>query len=250
MQAFLTLVRRELAGHFLSMRGYVIMAGVQLLLGASLCITLEALNQKPFDMPLTEKMPNTGFFWLILLLVAPVITMRTFAHERASGTLETLLTTPVSDWAVVLAKFTGAWVFFLLTWLPALATPFILTRYASGMGDVDPGPLASLAIGITLLGGFLMAVGCFASSLTRSQIIAAMTSFAISTGMFLIGFIAVIRPPWMGDQSALFSHLSMLEHMGDFASGVVDTRHVVFYTSLTGLFLYFTHKVVSFRRWR
>lgn len=250
MQAYLTLVRRELAGHFLSLRGYVIMAGVQFLLGASLCITLEALNQKPFDMPITEKMPNTGFFWLILLLVAPVITMRTFAHERAIGTFETLLTTPISDWAVVLAKFTGALAFFLLTWLPALAYPFILTRYVSGMGAVDLGPLASLIIGITMLGSFMMAVGCFASALTKSQIIAAMTSFAICTGVFLLGFISVIRPPWIGSRSELFSHLSMLEHMGDFASGVVDTRHVVFYASLTALFLFFTQKTISLRRWR
>ena len=111
MATFLTLARRELGGYFLSLRGYVIIAGVQFLLGASLLIVLDALNDKPFDMPLTEKIPNSGFFWLILLLMAPVITMRTFAHEKSTGTFEALLTTPVSDRAVVLAKFCGPVVF-------------------------------------------------------------------------------------------------------------------------------------------
>ena len=112
MTALLTLARRELAGHFFSLRGYVIMAGVQLLLGASLLTVVYLLNGLAYDLPFTEKFPQTEFFWLVLLMVAPVITMRTFAHEKASGTFETLMTTPVSDIQVVLAKFIGSYVFF------------------------------------------------------------------------------------------------------------------------------------------
>ena len=88
MTALLTLARRELAGHFFSLRGYVIMAGVQLLLGASLLTVVYLLNGLAYDLPFTEKFPQTEFFWLVLLMVAPVITMRTFAHEKARGTLK------------------------------------------------------------------------------------------------------------------------------------------------------------------
>ncbi|MBL68844.1 MAG: hypothetical protein CMO74_10425 [Verrucomicrobiales bacterium] len=250
MAAFLTLTRRELSGYFFSLRGYVIIAGVQLLIGASLLIVLDALNEKPFDIPLTEKLPNSGFFWLVLLLMAPIITMRTYAHEKSTGTFETLLATPVSDRAVVLAKFVGAWLFYLLAWAPAATLPFLLSRYVDGLGPVDTGPLVSLALGVGVIGAFFMAVGCFASALTRSQIIAAMTSFAIGTGVFLIGLLAVYRPPQLGWKTDLFAHISMVEHMGDFASGIVDSRHLVFYISLTLMFLYLTEQVLASRRWK
>jgi len=250
MAAFFTLTRRELGGHFLSLRGYVIVACVQFLVGAMMLIALDALNEMPFDTPLTEKVFDSGFFWLILLLMAPVITMRTFAHERSTGTLETLLTTPVSDRAVVLAKFTGAWLFYLMAWAPAAALPFLLHRHLSDFAPMETGPLASLALGVALLGAFFMAVGCFASALTRSQIIAAMTSFSIGTSLFLLGLLAVYRPPQLGWKTDLFRHISMIEHMGDFASGVVDTRHVVFYVSLTLLFLFLTEQALASRRWK
>ena len=250
MGAFFTLTRRELGGYFLSLRGYVIIAGVQFLLGASLLIVLDALNDKPFDMPLTEKIPSSGFFWLILLLMAPVITMRTFAHEKSTGTFEALLTTPVSDRAVVLAKFVGAWVFYMLTWGPAAILPFLIGRHMADLGLLEAGPLASLTLGVALLGAFFMAVGCFASALTRSQIIAAMTSFSIGTGLFLLGLLAMYRPPQLGWKTDLFRHISMVEHMGDFASGIVDTRHIVFYLSLTLVFLFLTEQVLASRRWK
>ena len=110
--------------------------------------------------------------------------------------------------------------------------------------------MASLALGVALLGAFFVAVGCFASALTRSQIIAAMTSFSIGTGLFLLGLLAVYRPPQLGWKTDLFRHISMVEHMDDFASGVVDTRHVVFYVSLTLLFLFLTEQALASRRWK
>ena len=95
-----------------------------------------------------------------------------------------------------------------------------------------------------------MAVGCFASVLTRSQIIAAMTSFSIGTGLFLLGLLALYRPPQLGWKTDLFQHISMVEHMGDFASGIIDTRHIVFYLSLTLVFLFLTEQVLASRRWK
>jgi ABC-2 type transport system permease protein len=108
MQAYLALTRRELAGYFMSLTGYLIMAAAMFLMGFSFVVLLVKLRQDPTPMPLTELFYITPFFWLILLLSVPVITMRLFAQEKASGTFETLMTTPVSDLHVVLAKFSAA----------------------------------------------------------------------------------------------------------------------------------------------
>jgi ABC-2 type transport system permease protein len=131
MQAYWTLVRRELGGYFSSLTGYVIIASVLLLLGFSFSDMLVKLNAMPMHMPLTELFYSTLYFWLILLLTAPVITMRAFAFERFSGTYETLMTAPVSDWEVVLAKFSGTLLFYLITWLPLLGC-IAVVRYYTG----------------------------------------------------------------------------------------------------------------------
>lgn len=250
MQAYLTLVRRELGAYFVSLTGYVVVAGMLLLMGLSFSLLLKSLNAEPFDQPITEVFYNTGFFWLILLLASPVITMRSFAQEKYSGTYETLMTAPVSDLQVVLAKFTGALVFHLLAWLPLLAYPFILRKYASDPIVVAPGPLASTFLGIFLLGCLYMSLGCLASSLTRSQIIAAMNAFALGIALFLVSFLSLLEPLRSGWQYQVINHVSMLGHMRDFTRGVVDTRHIVFYASLTGLFLFLNLKVVESRRWK
>ena len=250
MAVLLTLIRRELAGHFLSMRGYVIMAGIQLILGGSLLMVVHKLNGLPYDLPFTEQFPQTQFFWLVLLLIAPVITMRTFAHEKATGTFETLLTTPVSDVQVVLAKFAGSFLFFLIAFLPALAYPFILEHYAHRPMEVDSRAVISLGIGIGLFGAFFMALGCFASSLTRSQIVAAMITFAAGTGLYITGYLSDLPPSDPQWWHYLLRHTSMLRHMEDFSTGILDTRHVLLYLSLTGVFLFLTYKSIESRRWK
>ena len=250
MQAYLTLVRRELTSYFLSPIGYTIIAGVQLLLGLSLVIVLKALNGQPFDVPVTEAFYNNGLCWLVLLLAAPVITMRSFAFEKFSGTYETLMTTPVSDLQVVLAKFTGALLFYLAAWLPLLAYPWLLRHYSVDLAQVERGAVGGTFLGIFLFGALYTALGCFASSLTRSQIIAAMNTFALGLGLFLVSFLSLIIPPGPGWESAALAHISMIEHMRDFSRGIVDTREVAYYVSLTAFFLFLTLKVVESRRWK
>jgi ABC-2 type transport system permease protein len=250
MRVYLTLVRRELGSFFVSLTGYVVIALVALLLGLSFTILLEALNKEATDIPITDLFYTTFYFWLILLLSAPVITMRAFALEKYSGTYETLMTAPVSDLAVVLAKFTSALLFYCLMWLPLLACIFVVRHYSNDPGALDPGPIASTYLGILLVGALFMALGCFASALTRSQIIAAMTTFAIGIALFLVSFLSLIVPPQPGWQTTLISQLAMLEHMQEFVRGVVDTRFVVFYLSLTFFFLFLTLKVVESRRWK
>ena len=151
------------------------------------------------------------------------------------------MTTPVSDRQVVLAKFAGAMIFYLLTWTPLLACLFVVRHFGNDPGALDPGTLASTFLGITLLGGLYMSLGCFASSLTRSQIIAAMTSFVLGLGLFLLSLRSLVPTPptdWAGQ---VFAYISMSDHLGDFARGIIDTRQVVFYLSLTAFFLLQSH---------
>ncbi|SVA67458.1 uncharacterized protein METZ01_LOCUS120312, partial [marine metagenome] len=174
----------------------------------------------------------------------------TFAHEKATGTFETLLTTPVSDAQVVLAKFAGSFLFFLIAFLPALSYPFILEHYAHRPMEVDSRAIISLGIGIGLFGAFFMALGCFASSLTRSQIVAAMITFAAGTGLYITGYLSDLPPSNPQWWHHLLRHTSMLRHMEDFSTGILDTRHVLLYLSLTGIFLFLTYKSVESRRWK
>ena len=250
MQAYLTLVRRELTSYFLSPIGYIIVAGVQLLLGMSLVIVLRALNGQAFDVPVTEAFYNNGLCWLVLLLAAPVMTMRSFALEKFSGTYETLMTTPVSDLQVVLAKFTGSLLFYLASWMPLLAYPALLRHYSVDLAQVEPGAAAGMFIGIILFGSLYTSLGCFASSLTRSQMIASMISFALGLALFLASYLSLIIPPGPGWESAALAHISMIEHMRDFSRGIVDTREVTYYVSLSVFFLFLTHKIVESRRWK
>jgi ABC-2 type transport system permease protein len=256
MQPFLTLVRRELGTYFVSPLGYVIIACIQLMLGCTLLILLvefssdKANTETILDVPLTEHFFNAGLFWLILLVTAPLITMRTFAHEKFSGTYETLMTAPVGDAQVVLAKFTGSMLFYLAAWAPVIGYPHLLRYYSYELPPVEPGVLASTFLGVFLFCALYTAIGCFASSLTRSQIIAAMTTFVIGLGMFLLSFLSLLIPAQPGWRSKFYSQISMIEHMRDFAHGVVDTRHLVFYASLIVFFLFLTVKVVESRRWK
>jgi gliding motility-associated transport system permease protein len=250
MQAYFTLVRRELGTFFVSMTGYAIIASVLLLLGFSFYDMLYKLNGSASDAPLTELFYSTFYFWLILLLTAPVITMRSFAFEKMSGTYETLMTAPVGDWQVVLAKFTGTLLFYILTWLPLLACVGAVRYFTREPTIFDPWTTGSTFLGIVLIGCLYMSLGCFASALTRSQIIAAMNSFVLGLGLFLLSLRGLMPAPPKDWAAQVFAYISLSAHMEDFARGFIDTRHVIFYLSLTAFFLFLTLKVVESRRWK
>jgi ABC-2 type transport system permease protein len=250
MGAYLTLTRRELSAYFIAMTGYVIIAAAAFLTGLSFAVLLDKLDGIATPMPITELFYATPFFWFIVLIAAPIITMRLFAQEKFSGTFETLMTAPVSDLQVVLSKFTAAWIFYLLMWLPLLVSVFILRRYISDPEAGNPGVLGGMFLGVALVGAAFISLGCLASALTRSQIIAAMISLAGGVSLFLISFLSdkmSLHATWW---VSVCNYLSMFDHMDDFARGVVDTRPLVFYFSLTFVFLFLTLRVVESRRWK
>lgn len=250
MQGYWTLVRREWNASFSSWTGYVVIAAVLFLLGISFAILLFDLNGQPTDLPITEVFYSTYFFWLILPVIAPVITMRSFAHEKNAGTFETLMTAPVRDVQVVLAKFTGAMLFFVVTWLPLLVCLWVVRSFSRDPSVLDAGTVASTYLGILLLGALYVALGCFASALTRSQIVAAMTSLALGLTLLLLSWVSLSFSSKTGWQAQLYAQLGLIEQMQDFARGVVDTRPVVYSLSLTAWFLFLTCKVVESRRWK
>lgn len=251
MRVFWTLFRRELGGFFHSMTGYVIISTVLALLGLSILDMLSKLNSEPTEAPLTESFYVTLYFWLILLLTTPVITMRTFASEKASGTFETLMTAPVSDLQVALAKFAGTMTFYAITWLPLIGYMLFLHRYMnSASTQWEPRALVTTYFGILLVGSVYISLGCFASALTKSQLIAAAISYAVGLTLFLLSLRTLVPIPPTGWQARIFSHISMTEHMQDFARGIIDTTPVVYYLSLTTFFVFMTYKVVESRRWK
>jgi ABC-2 type transport system permease protein len=250
MQAYLTLVRRELGHSFLSWTGYVVISAVVFLLGLCFVNLLTALNNSDTEQPLLEMFYSTYYFWLILLLATPLTTMRSFALEKSSGTFETLMTTPVSDKQVVFAKFTGGLLFYVLMWLPLALCIFIVRKFSNDPSILDAGSIGSMALGILLLGCLYVSLGIFASSLTRNQIIAAMISFVLGISLFLLSFLSYAFATETSSTSKLFSQLSLIEHMRDFARGIVDTRAVIFDLTLTALFLFLTHRSVESRRWK
>lgn len=250
MQAYVTLVRRELGSFFFSFSGYVVITVVTLMLGMSFSEMVAAMNGSPSDEPLTELFYRTMFFWLIVLVATPVITMRSFALERSTGTFETLMTAPVRDTHVVLAKFTGAMAFYLVMWAPLAACLALVRHYTREPAVLPFAATASAFLGIALVGCLYVSIGIFASAMTRNQIIAAMTAFAIGAVFFVASFFALTVPAGPGGWQAAFRYVSMIEHLQDFVRGTIDTRHLVFYASFTTWFLFLAVKAVESRRWR
>ena len=249
MQAYLTLTRRELGSFFYSWIGYIVIAGAMFGTGWSFVALLDKLQGEPTLMPLTEIFLD-GCFWLIVLFSAPIITMRLFSLEKFSGTFETLMTTPVSDSEVVLAKFTAALIFYMVMWLPLLGCVVLLNYFAHGSRLLDTGALGSAYLGIFLIGCLYMAAGCFASAMTRNQIVAAMISFAIGLGFFLAGFMSGPLEAQEGWTAQTLNCVSVVNQMKDFARGVVDTRPIVFCLTTSLFFLFLACRVLESRRWK
>ena len=250
MSVFRALVRRELSAFFQGPTGFIIIAAVMFLIGLGFVVVLSGLNGEATPMPVTQVFYGTYFFWVILLLIAPVITMRSFAMERASGTYESLMTAPIGDWQVVLSKFAGALIFYMILWVPLLICSVVVRFYVGESAVLGLGTMFTSALGILMVGCLYMSIGCFASALTRNQAVAAVSGFALGAALFFTGFFSYFagdRTDWL---SQLARYISLANHMESFTRGVIDLGAIVFFLSLTGLFLYLTHKVVESRRWK
>jgi ABC-2 type transport system permease protein len=180
---------------------------------------------------------------VILLLLMPLVTMRLFAEERRSGTIELLLTYPVRDGAVLIAKYLSAVALYAIMLACTLLYPAMVAWFAR----LEWGPLVTGYLGLLLMGGTFIAVGIFASSITDNQIIASITTFGILLILWIIGWQADSLGGWGGK---VLQHLSILEHNENFAKGVLDTKDLLYYVNFIALALFLTLRTLEARRWK
>lgn len=182
--------------------------------------------------------------WLLLLL-GPAITMRSWAEEKGSGTIEFLLTLPIRDWEVVLAKFLSALAFLIMVLVLSLTVPITIGR----LGNLDAGVVVAGYVGSILMGAMYISLGLLISSFTRNQIVSFLISLAILFVIFFIGSNNVLSFV-TGPLAAIVQFLSTATHFNSIVKGIFDSRDLVYYASFTALFLYLNVQSIGSRNWR
>ncbi len=250
MRKFLTLLSREVSSYFYSPIAYIVLVFFILVTGVDFYFQVSYMNQRPMVYSVQEAFFNSVFFWFAFVLIFPLITMRLFAEEFKLGTIEPLMTAPVRDWQVILAKFFGAVIFYIVLWIPTLFYFGIFHYITHQPAATSVGAYLGSYSMLLLLGCFYISVGCFASVLTRNQIIAAVISFCAITLLFFLGLVSFILLDVSSTTRELLGYFSAIEHMGTFSRGQFDTRPVVLYVSATLFMLALTYQVFQSRKWR
>ena len=234
--------RRELASIFSSPIAYAIIFAFLFIQGVAFYVYAKLFNGAIPS--IVRFLFQYLIFWLLLLLVPPILTMRLIAEERRSGTLEVLLAAPVRPVQVVLGKFLAAWLFHTILWLLLLIHVGMLAIF----GDPDWGVVASSYLGIAGFGAVLLAIGVLASAWTRSQVVAAIGALGGNMVLFLLSFLPMLYPPTHEDRTFL-EFVSPLNHFQwDFSRGMVDLRYFLLYAALAFLLLLGAVRVVEVRR--
>ncbi|MBI4812733.1 ABC transporter permease subunit [Candidatus Falkowbacteria bacterium] len=233
-----TLFKKEYMSYFNSPIAYIFI-GVFLVAGNWLFFNSFFIAGQASLRPFFALLP-----WMFLFL-APALTMRLWAEEKKSGTIEFLLTLPITDWQAVLAKFLSALIFTLAALFFTLTLPITIAF----LGDVDFGPIIGGYLGALLLAGAYLALGLFISSLTKNQIIAFILGLAASFFVFIIGadFILAQAPQAL---VPIIKFLGLGEHFYNIAKGVIDTKDIIYYLSFIFLFLWLNVRVIERKGWR
>jgi len=259
MRNILAIVERELRTYFISPVAYVVLTIFVFLSGLFFQTILSQVMQyammqamqgaqmgrgaMPIDMPGIISRQFLQTMSVILLFMIPMITMALFSEEKRRGTIELLLTAPLTDFQVIVGKFLGAVSFFVIllltTWIP-MAVLYIYGHPASG-------PIFSAYLGLFLYGLALLALGLFISSLTENQIVSAVISFGAIMVLWLVDVVAQRAESGTKD---VLTYLSILSHLDDFMKGVLSTSHIIFYLSLMFFALFLTYRSIDSLRWR
>tara|TARA_B100000809_G_scaffold43073_1_gene37364 strand:- start:884 stop:1615 length:732 start_codon:yes stop_codon:yes gene_type:complete len=242
MKGLLTVWRRELSAHFLSPVAYVTMVVYLLVAGWTFVWAVEK-NQEIGD-PITVSLFVALFLWLPITIT--VITMGLFAEEKRSGTIETLMTAPVTEWQVVLGKYAGAMTFLLVTMAPSVGYLYIFRTFSGGVPFIDTGALAAGYTILLLVSAFCVSTGLLMSLLTRHQVVAAIACFCAICLPFILRVLSRAVPRNAG---AVLEYMATELHILEFARGVVDTRPMVLYLSGTIFMLFLAVRVLESRRW-
>ncbi|MBN1673748.1 MAG: ABC transporter permease subunit [Kiritimatiellae bacterium] len=248
MKRFLVLWRRELAACFVSPVAYVIQAFFLTFMGFSFWMLVALRTSGPVDVNMVKDFFTSISFWVGILVSVPIITMRLVAEEKRVGTIETLMTAPVRETEVVLAKYFGAVLFFVALWTPTIGYFFVLRLFIAGSASFGFGMVLTAYFGTFLIGAFYISLGLLASALSRNQVVAGMMSFSLICLCFFTGFLSSA----LGDNllGRIVTYGSSVEHMLDFSRGIIDTRPIVFYASGACAGLLATVRCVQTGKWR
>ena len=248
MRGFWPIYKRELFGFFVTPLAWVLIVVFLVVQGMHFFLLVDhfalELDVASDETPLSAFFGNTVLFYVVLFVLVPPMTMRLFAEERRTGTIESLMTAPVSSAAVVLAKYAAVLTTYVAMWLPTVLYLVILGR----TGELDRHQAASAYLGVLVVGAGYLALGLCASALTQSQFLAMIWTalvllvfFTLGVGEFVTRDGTVIHD--------ICAHVSVWGHMNDFASGVVDSRRLVFYGTMVTLPLYVATRAVDAWRW-
>lgn len=250
MRTFLVQLRRELSSIFHTPVAYVVISFFAALMGFNFQNYVSILNKQPAEITILEVTFFNALFVFVFAFIAALITMRSFSEEFRLGTVEMLMTAPVKDWHVVLAKFLGAAIFFAILLLPTAAFFWVFDVVSQGAPAAKSlGAIASAYLLLFLLGMLFISIGVFASSLVRDQINAAVITLVVTILYLyipmLIGRLLNVTDPRVQQVSEFFSPIT---HLSDFTKGLVDTRRIVWYVSASAFFVLLTHHVFHSRK--
>jgi ABC-2 type transport system permease protein len=243
----LTIAKREITTYFLSPVAYVVTVvwlvwcGLQFYLLAG--VFASAPNLSASASPLSAFFGGSVLFFIPLLVFAPVLTMRLLAEERHTGTLESLLTAPVTSAHVVIGKYLAALVTWVGLWVPTLMYVWITSQF----GRIDLGAVLASYLGVLGIGLYYMAIGLAMSALAKNQIVAALLTFMVLSGLFAVGLLSFVDT--FASYRDAIDYISLWGHMQSFSKGIVDTRFLVFDLSLAGLFVYLAWRALDGRSW-
>jgi ABC-2 type transport system permease protein len=254
MSNIFAIARKEIRAYFVSPIAYVVVGLFALLFGYFYVAILDwfvrqgmmgGMGMGPTQMNVNQQFvrPLLLNATVVLLFVLPMITMRTYAEEKRSGTMELLLTSPLTDLQIILGKFLGA----MLLYAAMLGVTLLYVGALFLYGKPEWKPIATAYLGLLLMGGCFIAVGMLISTFTRNQIVAGMLTFGVFLLLWIIDWIG----SFLGSKGeAIVNYLSITRHFDDFAKGVIDTTHLVYYVSFITFGLFLTAKSVDSERWR
>ena len=255
MNNIIAIAHKELKGYFASPIAYVVIGLYALMFGYFFYALLLYFDRQSMQaaglgggggaVNVNEQLIRPVFLntTVIFLFILPMVTMRTYSEEKRSGTIELLLTAPLTDFQIIAGKFLGAmglYAAMLAVTLPHIGLLFYL-------GNPEWVPIVITYLGLLLMGGCFVSVGLFISSLTKNQIVAVVATFAVFMMFWMVNWIAQFMSP---TSQAVLNYLSITGHLEDFMGGVIDTEHLVYYFSFIAFGLFLTARSVDVERWR
>jgi gliding motility-associated transport system permease protein len=256
MSNILAIAQKELKAYFASPIAYIVIGLWALMYGYFFVALMnffvrQSMQMNQFGMQGPQAMnvnqqlirPLLQNVLILILFLMPMVTMRAYAEEKRSGTIELLLTSPLTDFQIIVGKFLGAMALYGCMLAVTLIHIGLLFLY----GRPEWKPIVTAYIGLLLMGGCFIAVGLFISSLTRNQIVAGMVTFAVFLMLWIITWIGSFSGPTV---DKLTQYLSIVDHFDDFGKGVLDTTHIIYYVSFITFGLFLTAKSVDSERWR